>query len=161
MARGQTLEQLWFSGAHADVGGGYPGDHPVTHLSLRWMLKKASACGLGVEMIPTPAESELLSCQLHDSFGEFFGGLFSFFHKRYYRPIGRPDQGPQKVDLFVRKRLSVRTDYRPKNDGLFIIPLCDETWYQDVVRKPAASQSGAPARHRRAGIGTRSRRATR
>ena len=51
-ARGQTLEQVWFSGSHGDVGGGYPGRHPISDLTLRWMQKKAAECGLAVVEIP-------------------------------------------------------------------------------------------------------------
>jgi uncharacterized protein (DUF2235 family) len=133
IARGQTLKQLWFSGAHADVGGGYKGGHSIAHLSMRWMLQQASACGLSVEMIPTPAEDEVLSCVLHDSFGEFLGGIYSVFSDRYYRPAGRADDGPQTLDRFVRKRVASRTDYRPKNEGLFSVPECDEAWYNDIA----------------------------
>lgn len=128
-AKGQVLEQMWFSGAHADVGGGYPGNHPLAHLSMRWMLKKAAACGLDVQMIPTPREDELLSCELHDSFKEFFSGMFSMFHRRYYRAVGR--SGAEAVDRFVRKRFAFRADYRPKNEGLFVARESDETWYVD------------------------------
>ena len=51
-APGQTLEQVWFTGAHSDVGGGEPDDLPglTTALSdmgtLGWMMSKASALGL-------------------------------------------------------------------------------------------------------------------
>jgi len=118
-ARGQTLEQVWFSGAHADVGGGYTGTHPVSDLTLRWMQKKASACGLDVEIVPAPSEDSLISCELHDSFKEFLQGVFSWFTQRYYRPIGESDDGPQRRDQSVRERAVSRTDYRPKNKGLF------------------------------------------
>jgi uncharacterized protein (DUF2235 family) len=117
--KGQKLEQLWFSGAHADVGGGYPGTHPIADLTLRWMQKKASDCGLGVVIIPPPQESDLLSVDLHDSFTEFLGGFFTWFSHRHYRPIGQLEDGPQSLDLSVRKRYSSRTNYRPKNRGLF------------------------------------------
>ena len=118
-AREQTLEQVWFSGAHADVGGGYTGTHPVSDLTLRWMQKKASACGLDVELIPAPSEDSLLNCELHDSFKEFLKGVFSWFTHRYYRPIGESDGGPQTRDPLVQKRAVSRADYRPKNKGLF------------------------------------------
>ncbi|GLB36111.1 putative uncharacterized alpha/beta hydrolase domain (DUF2235) [Lyophyllum shimeji] len=34
--RKQTLKQCWFSGSHADIGGGYP-DHDLSDLTLTWM----------------------------------------------------------------------------------------------------------------------------
>jgi uncharacterized protein (DUF2235 family) len=51
-APGQTLEQVWFSGCHGDVGGGTPlagGVDAATRLcdiTFGWMLAKAQALGL-------------------------------------------------------------------------------------------------------------------
>jgi len=36
----QTLKQVWFAGAHADVGGGY-GDARLSDLALAWMAEEA------------------------------------------------------------------------------------------------------------------------
>ncbi|MCU0262453.1 MAG: DUF2235 domain-containing protein [Candidatus Nanopelagicales bacterium] len=41
----QTLEQVWFSGVHCDVGGGYP-DTGLSDIALLWMVGRARACGL-------------------------------------------------------------------------------------------------------------------
>lgn len=126
--RGQRLEQIWFSGAHSDVGGGYEGAHPIPDLTLRWMQKKAVECGLGVEIIPAPHEDNLLKSDIHDSFREFLGGVFSWFSRRYYRTVGQACDGPQNVDVSVRKRTIVRDDYRPKNKGLFEAPESCDAW---------------------------------
>jgi uncharacterized protein (DUF2235 family) len=49
-AAGQKIEQIWFTGVHSDVGGGY-GDDPSTgtalsDITLSWMMSKAWALGL-------------------------------------------------------------------------------------------------------------------
>lgn len=49
-ASGQTLEQIWFTGVHCDVGGGYA-DDPSTQttlsdITLSWMMSRAWALGL-------------------------------------------------------------------------------------------------------------------
>jgi hypothetical protein len=41
----QTLEQVWFSGVHCDVGGGYR-DPGLSEIPLQWMAEKARSCGL-------------------------------------------------------------------------------------------------------------------
>lgn len=41
----EQLQQVWFSGMHADVGGGYP-DDSLAYVSLAWMMKEAQAAGL-------------------------------------------------------------------------------------------------------------------
>lgn len=43
------LEQVWFAGAHADVGGqvgAVPAARPLANIPLVWMLDRAEACGL-------------------------------------------------------------------------------------------------------------------
>ena len=44
-AENQTLEQVWFSGVHCDVGGGYR-DPGLSEIPLLWMAEKARSCGL-------------------------------------------------------------------------------------------------------------------
>ena len=39
------VEQVWFTGVHSNVGGGYPKDS-LSYISLDWMMKKANECGL-------------------------------------------------------------------------------------------------------------------
>lgn len=43
----QTMQQLWFSGVHGDVGGGYK-EHTLSDIPLLWMLKEAVDVGLKV-----------------------------------------------------------------------------------------------------------------
>ncbi|UWQ20385.1 DUF2235 domain-containing protein [Jannaschia sp. W003] len=48
-ARTLTVEQVWFRGAHADVGGQTSGDprfRPLANVPLRWMLGRLEANGL-------------------------------------------------------------------------------------------------------------------
>lgn len=44
-AQHQRIEQVWFMGAHADVGGGYP-ERGLSDIALQWLLQKAQQCGL-------------------------------------------------------------------------------------------------------------------
>lgn len=44
----QRLEQIWFSGVHCDVGGGYA-DPALSEIALLWMVDRARECGLGFE----------------------------------------------------------------------------------------------------------------
>lgn len=45
---GQTVEQIWFSGAHSDVGGGYA-KAGLSDISLAWMLDRALIAGLKMD----------------------------------------------------------------------------------------------------------------
>lgn len=42
------LKQVWFAGAHSDVGGGYP-DDGLSYVPLCWMLQEAADQGLRLE----------------------------------------------------------------------------------------------------------------
>ncbi len=48
--RRQDLQQLWFSGVHADVGGGYrTSEGGLWRVAFEWMLDEARAAGLRVD----------------------------------------------------------------------------------------------------------------
>ncbi len=65
---GQTLEQVWFSGYHSDVGGGVseipPNNPALSDIPLAWMMTKASALGLKFD----PVSIELLTLPLDNTF---------------------------------------------------------------------------------------------
>ena len=44
----QTVEQVWFCGAHSDVGGGYE-TSGLSDIALEWMLEKARGAGLELD----------------------------------------------------------------------------------------------------------------
>ncbi|MET1110571.1 MAG: DUF2235 domain-containing protein [Allosphingosinicella sp.] len=44
-AKPGRLEQVWFTGMHADVGGGYP-DETLSYVSLQWMMGETDLCFL-------------------------------------------------------------------------------------------------------------------
>jgi uncharacterized protein (DUF2235 family) len=73
---GQTLEQVWFSGVHCDVGGGYP-ETALSGITLAWMMGKAKS--LGVQIDPTvwtqyalPEAKNALG-QIHESWSILWG----------------------------------------------------------------------------------------
>ena len=70
-APGQIVEQVWFAGVHADIGGGYQ-ENALSDQSLRWMVEHASKCGAAFrnEMIAQLAPNS--DGVLHDSFAGVF-----------------------------------------------------------------------------------------
>lgn len=44
-ANDDQVQQVWFSGVHSDVGGGYD-DCELSEITLGWMMKNAISCGL-------------------------------------------------------------------------------------------------------------------
>jgi len=43
--RSERLSQVWFTGVHSNVGGGYP-DDALAHIPLCWIMTEAEHCGL-------------------------------------------------------------------------------------------------------------------
>lgn len=76
------LKQVWFTGAHSDVGGGYP-EHQLSDLSLGWMIEEATKAGLVFGMDAVPNYDPKFGGKPHDSFGAIFK-LLNFFR-------GKPD----------------------------------------------------------------------
>ncbi len=82
------LKQMWFVGAHADIGGGVQDNH-LHHLPRYWMQQEAIKSGLRFrrELIPV---TNTISEPVTDSYGNFLSGAYAFVkgHKgRYYRKI--------------------------------------------------------------------------
>ena len=82
---GQVMEQVWFTGVHCDVGGGYPAEAPdngtaLSDITLAWMASKAVALGLKLDPSflakynTTPLARYALN-QLHNSRTGLFGAL--------------------------------------------------------------------------------------
>jgi uncharacterized protein (DUF2235 family) len=45
----KNTSQVWFAGAHSDVGGGYEDDHGLADIALVWMADRAEECGLSFD----------------------------------------------------------------------------------------------------------------
>lgn len=124
----QTVEQVWFCGAHSDVGGGY-GRKPagegklapqLADLSLDWMVAKAQAAGLAFDRETLEANPLTLDprAEIHDS----KTGLY-WLVPEYDRVIGlatfdkeltdKPDT-TQKLHPSVLARWDADAKYRPE-----------------------------------------------
>lgn len=69
-AAGQTLEQMWFAGAHSNVGGGYD-EHGLSDITLAWMASKLDKL-LAIDFDQLAAKQDRRSlwglARLHNSF---------------------------------------------------------------------------------------------
>jgi len=117
----QHIEQVWFPGAHADVGGGYP-EQPLSDVALHWMQTRAKLDGHGLEIDPRQEpEVEQVPfdrCMVTDSFSEFLFGFYRLFRDRYYRPVFATTHGRESLHEAYRRMLEVNPQYAPKNAGL-------------------------------------------
>jgi uncharacterized protein (DUF2235 family) len=91
---GQTVEQVWFCGAHSDVGGGYT-EVGLSDIALDWMMGKARGASLMFDeaTIEAHALHSNPRGELHDS----KTGLYRFT-AGIDRAIGRAADDPKKPD---------------------------------------------------------------
>ena len=122
----KRIEQRWFIGSHANVGGGYKGDE-LHLIPLYWMKEKARQAGLHFnEDLDDKVEprQELI----RDSFDEFLAGTYKHLNERRFRPIkaervGTDDDRPlgdkrrvnETIDKSVLCLASGANSYSPKN----------------------------------------------
>ncbi|MGW4064074.1 DUF2235 domain-containing protein [Amycolatopsis sp. NPDC004747] len=110
-ANGQIREQVWFAGAHSDVGGGYR-QPALSNLALRWMADRAEQCGLAFE------ENAFAYLAARDELGELHDSLNAFF--RWFgsanRVIGAADPETEFAGSCALNRSEqMRPPYRPGN----------------------------------------------
>lgn len=117
-----SVEQRWFVGDHANVGGGCESDL-LAQMPLRWIMKKASLQGLSFRNDVELAGNEL-TAKISNSYGEFLFGAYHRVSRPYYRPIGAPPERTQDgtnnsvnetIDGSVFTRWNRIADYRPAN----------------------------------------------
>ena len=117
-AKDQKLEQMWFVGAHSDVGGGYP-ESALADIPLQWMLEKAQGCQLSFE--PVQIHPDPMGLQ-HESMTWYYN-----LAGKLYRPIGLkiPGAGPTNEQLHPSVLVRYKNDpsYRPDNLVHGFLPL--------------------------------------
>ena len=103
--RDARIEEVWFVGAHSDVGGGYPAaESGLSNIALHWMTQKLS--GVGVLFVTLPDET--LDPK---QFGQAF-------HTPWKKPpfnIGAEARTPRAGDVFhpsVSRRWQTNAAYR-------------------------------------------------
>jgi len=157
----QEVEQRWFVGAHADVGGGYANDL-LAQIPLKWLMQKAQQNGL-VCKETVNIDGDESQAPVHDSFGEMLGGLYKFckLGRPYYRAIGAaPEQiGDatttminETIDSTVFDRWRNDAGYRPlnlvawaKNHGVDVASLHDSIRADDATVVPDAAPTPTPS----------------
>jgi uncharacterized protein (DUF2235 family) len=118
---GQALEQRWFVGAHADVGGGYAdgqghAERRLSDIALLWVQDRAGALGLGLDKV-TVADTNYLG-PVHDSYAEFLDGLYAREGPPHYRRVLSTTFGHEVLDPSIDRRRRADAAYRPPNEGL-------------------------------------------
>lgn len=119
----RAVEQRWFIGAHANVGGGY-GEDPLADIALQWMSEKATAAGLKLDTCT--AADDAWQTSPEDSFDDFLHGWYARWRRfrapgdgRYFRPFDRGLKGRPAINVTVDPSVWQRWnaeeyDYQPR-----------------------------------------------
>ena len=118
----QIVEQAWFAGVHADVGGGYE-DRTLANITFQWMAKRAYDAGLefdhlylerelGVNLVkPAVVDDASYKGALHNSLTGIYLGL-----PRYVRTIGQDSSHCESVWHTTKRRADEAVaGYPPQN----------------------------------------------
>ncbi len=113
----QTVEQRWFLGAHADVGGGYD-DRRLSDITLQWMQDKAVGLGLSVDRVVAAPDS--YKAAPVDSYGQFLDGAYAKLKGRpFFRTVLGTAFGDEILDpTIAQRRADATLSYAPANPGL-------------------------------------------
>ena len=99
----QVIEQVWFSGVHSDVGGGYK-ERSHSDIAFKWMIEKIRGkVHLNDSDYPYGAD---ISKPIHDSYKIFYGD-------KERRVASASNKHTKCVHSSVLKKIQSRPDYRP------------------------------------------------
>ena len=109
---GVDLEQVWFSGVHGDVGGGYGPNRrtktTVSDVALGWMLDEAADAGLELEGHVRDDPTDGVTAPLHKSRRHIYRARMPF-HRRLSHP-----EIPTRIHPSVQRRWEAEPRYRPR-----------------------------------------------
>jgi uncharacterized protein (DUF2235 family) len=112
--RKQTLEQRWFTGSHANVGGGYDRDGLFLR-PLQWMVDEAERKGLRFRTSLSRLSNRFYRSLPRNSLGEIALGSYYLTQglKRFDRTVAFSDPTVQTLDYTVIQRWLWHQQYDP------------------------------------------------
>lgn len=111
------LKQVWFAGAHADIGGSCKPDKNklvLSDITLQWMVKEAGGFGLSVEQYMTKGLKPDARARINPSRRSFYR-----LRGKYERPIDH-GCGPVLIHETVKAKWDLDRGYRPKELKKFV-----------------------------------------
>ena len=122
------LEQVWFSGVHCDVGGGYP-ETGLSDITLGWMMEKAENLGLQIDPKVSAQYASLDAANALDQIHESWNLLWLF-------PKSRTVANSSALGNSVAIRCEYDNAYEPENLSLNNGTLAASYQMVQVVTQP-------------------------
>jgi uncharacterized protein (DUF2235 family) len=122
----QVLEQVWFTGSHCDVGGGYA-KTGLSDISLGWMADRARSCGLVLDDGAFSWPAEGAPPEAGADFGPDPHGVLHDSNRgparllgRAVRELGSQEHGRESISSTALVRRDRDATYRPQNLEAFL-----------------------------------------
>jgi uncharacterized protein (DUF2235 family) len=132
----ERISQVWFSGMHSNVGGGYP-DDSLAHIPQYWIMTEAQKCGLKFKSAPNADPDSMINTKSgRDKDGRLYDsrrGLGSYY--RY---------GPRKLAGLCNEKFSGK----PGDSVLIGVPKIHESVFKRILNNAhPCAPLGIPARY--------------
>ena len=122
---GSNVEQVWFAGAHSNVGGGYA-DTGLSDIALKWMIDRATVNGLqfvlaGLRPDPRAKRRDSLE-EFVEIGGEKKNRFFAWIDKvitTRFMSVNRPIPAGAWIHGSVGERLAAPTVSEPKSEAAY------------------------------------------
>ena len=116
----ERISQVWFSGMHSNVGGGYP-DDSLAHIPQYWIMSEARQCGLRFKTAPDADPDSMVNTKsARDKDGRIYDSRSGF--GGYYR------YGPRKLAELCNERFSKK----PGDSVLIRMPKIHESVFKRI-----------------------------
>ena len=144
----QEVEQVWFSGVHSDVGGGYD-DHGLSDIALLWMVDRAARNGLAFregafvheprpEKEPDPENAVRIDTRvMPDPHGQLHNSRSGFYR------LMKPCERSPKISETTRENVSPTVVQRHLGDSTYA-PANLIDYIDDVQSRLCGSDRASP-----------------
>lgn len=129
---GQTIRQVWFSGMHTDVGGGYPSQE-LSDIPLMWLTQQAMKHGLLLYPEHKVSIRENADGHMHDSRGT----RFTKWYRREPRfwPKDRLDKPVVHRSVLERRKNQYNSEDSPYHPWILDLDYDVEEWERYDFKK--------------------------
>jgi uncharacterized protein (DUF2235 family) len=110
----QSQKEVWFAGAHSNVGGGYV-DSNLSDIALFWMLNEAQQQGLNMDLSTIPGwKMQYPDGEIRNSYNEFWNAIpvvGKLMEKLHLEKVNRKIRSGQSIHESVL--LALKQGYKP------------------------------------------------
>jgi uncharacterized protein (DUF2235 family) len=119
----QDVKNVWFSGVHSDVGGGYAAvESGLAKLAFEWMMVEATACGFRIDLGGPEAgyAHELALGQAPEPGGQLHRSLHGLWYLAELLPVSHFSSADERYHWYMNLGTPRDLEYFRTMDGVLI-----------------------------------------